>query len=142
MRMWLYVRLAIVLLGIVAGFIGPLGPAAKPPMGWSTMLIIFSFLSFGLVLIFAIQAVNPWSAKVWTRPSWTANPFSFKQPLQCFHLVAFATLAQGVGVITHLLVVQFPFYVEAVLPIVAGSGILLGLQFTMLVFRSKIEPVI
>jgi hypothetical protein len=141
MRVWLYVRITIVLLGAIAGCVAPLGPAAKPTIDWHIVLIIFGFISIGLVFVLAIQAVNPRSARIWQRPSWIANPFDFKQPMQFFHMAAFATLAQGIGLLGHLLFARFPFYAEAALPLAMGAAILLGLRFTMLVFRSKMEQV-
>ena len=141
MNAWLCVRLAVVVFGGVSACLAPLGPAAKPPIGWLATLIIFAFLSIVITFIFAIQAVNPWSSKTWSRPSWTANPFNFKQPFQFFHLAAYASLTQGTVPLARLLILRYPFYVEVLLPMVMGSGVLLGLQIAMLVFRSKMEPI-
>lgn len=108
MNAWLCVRLAVVVFGGMSACLAPLGPAAKPPIGWLAMLIIFAFLSIGITFIFALQAVNPWSSKFWSRPSWTANPFNFKQPFQFFHLAAYGSLTQGTVLLARLLILRYP----------------------------------
>lgn len=139
MSNWTYVRLTLVLFSGIASFFVPLGPQATPSIDWGSLLVIFIFCPIGLVLILAIQVVNPRSAKAWRRPSWSINPFNFREPLQFFHAVAYVCLAQGLVTLVRVAALSIPFYVEALVPLVMAVGIFIGLQAVMLLFRSKLE---
>lgn len=137
MNIWALIRVALVLFTAVATFFVPLGPQAKPPISWPALAAIFVSCSLGLLFVFGIQAINPQSAKVWRRPSWALNPFNFQEPLQFFHLGAYVGLADGIVTFARVAYSSTPFYAEALVPLVIGLGILVGLQITMVVFRSK-----
>lgn len=139
MRAWVIVRWALIAASAIGTFFVPLGPQARPPIGWGALLAIFAFCSVGLAFVLGLQAINPRSAKLWLRPSWQLNPFNFRQPLQFFHLGAYVCLAQALVVLARLAVSQVSFYVEALVPLAMAIGVLLGLQFVTLVFRAKIE---
>jgi hypothetical protein len=141
MSPWVYVRLAIILGSGIGACLLPLGPQAAPPIGWSALAAIFGACSIGMVLVLGIQRVNPRSAKVWHRPSWTANPFNFKDPLQFFHLGAFVCLAEAVVTLIRWAFSAMPFYVEILVPSAMGLGILLGIGLTTVVFQSKFTDV-
>jgi hypothetical protein len=108
-------------------------------MGWGALLAILVLCPIGLLVVLGLQVINPRSAKLWFHPSWRLNPFNFRQPLQFFHLAAYACFAQALVVLARLAVSQVSFYVEALVPAVMAIGILLGLQLVTLVFRAKIE---
>ena len=139
MHVWLIVRWVIIVASAVGTFFVPLGPQASPPMGWGALLAILTLCPLGLLFVFGLQVINPRSAKLWLRPSWQLNPFNFRQPLQFFHLAAYACLAQALVVFARLATSHVSFYVEALMPVAMAIGILLGLQLATLVFRAKIE---
>jgi hypothetical protein len=139
MRVWLIVRLTLITASAVGTFLVPLGPQASPPMGWDALLAILVFCPIGLLFVLGLQVIKPRSAKLWLRPSWQLNPFNFRQPLQFFHLAAYACLAQALGILVRLAVSQVSFYVDSLVPLAMAIGILFGLQLITLVFRAKIE---
>ncbi len=139
MRIWVVVRWTIIAASAVSALFTPLRPQALPVIGWDSLLAIFLFCVVGLAFLLGLQVINPYSAKVWLRPSWQLNPFNFQQPLQFFHLGAYVCIASGLVVSARLVVSQVPFYVEALLPVTMGIGFLLGIQLFTLVFRAKIE---
>ena len=67
------------------------------------------------------------------------NPFNVREPRQFFHVVACANFAQGSVTLARVAYSSTPFYIEALVPLVMALGILVGLQITMAVFRSKVE---
>ena len=138
MNTWLYVRIALVLTSGIGTLFAPVGPRAVPPIGWEALLAIFVFCPVALTLVLGLQVLNPRSAKNWRRPSWSINPFNFREPIQFFHLGAYVCLAQGVAIIIRLATSSVPFYVEALVPLVMACGVLVGLQVVMFVFRSKV----
>lgn len=141
MKIWLYVRLGLVVATVVAACVVPLGPRATPPIGWTALLVIFVFCMLGLVPIIGLQRINPLSGKVWQRPSWTSNPLNFGQPIQFFYLGSILSMTQGVVVLLRIGITSAPFYVEALVPVAMGLGIWLRLKIIMVVFASKFEPV-
>ncbi len=92
LRVFLYLRLLVVGFGFVSTAIQATSQAdwlgARPPIRFSDIPVVFAFGIVAMLLVIGIQAVNPWSAKVWLRPSWLADPFSLRQPCQFFHLGA------------------------------------------------------
>jgi hypothetical protein len=137
MGKWKLLRVGLVVFVAVSSFFVPLGPQAKPPIGWGALAIIFLFIPLGLLFVIGIQAVNPLSAKVWRKPDWNLNPINFKDPVQFFHLGAYVMLTQGVVTLCRIPFAEVPFYPEALLPTVIGVGVLLGIQVVMLAFRKK-----
>jgi hypothetical protein len=138
MNMWVSVRLALLLFSAISAFLVPLGPHAKPPIGWGSLLVIFLFCPIGLLAVLGFQVANPRSAVVWRRPSWSINPFNFREPLQFFHLAAYVCLIQGLVGLTRLTLSSTPFYVEVLVPLAMGAGAFIGLHGAMLLFRSKL----
>jgi hypothetical protein len=139
MSKWKMFRLGLILFVAVSSLFVPLGPQAKPPITWGALGIIFLSIPIGFLLIIGLQAVNPMSAKVWCKPNWDANPLNFKDPVQFLHLGAYVSLGQGVVTLCRLPFAGVPFYPEALVSVVMGSGILLGIQIIRIAFRSKFE---
>lgn len=135
---WLWVRLAVVVLGGLPSVL--IGASSGPvPEGYSLMagLLILIFAPITVLLIVGLQAVSPFSARVWRRPSWCINPLLFTEPLQFFHLAVFYFLASGAGVLLGL-----PFSVLSGFPIAAvlisiGVGLWVGVRLCMTFFTWK-----
>ena len=139
MNRWTYLRLALILLSVIAFCFAPIGPQAVPPIGWSALAAIFIFCPLGLLFVIGLQSFNSRSAKVWQRPSWRTNPFQSRDPLQFFHLAAHVSLSQGAVNVIRIFSSSTPFYVEALVPFAIGVGCLLGLRLIMTLFRSRIS---
>ena len=139
MNVWVYLRLAVILFIAVSACFEPLLPEARPPIGWVALLLISVFSPIAIVIVLGMQRVNPYSAKIWHRLSWTTNSFNFREPIQFFYFGAFVSLAQGVVILCRIAAAQTPFYVEALVPSAMGLGILLGVRMTVLVFGSKFD---
>jgi hypothetical protein len=136
---WVWLRLAAIALVIVLGCFAPLGPRATPPLDWYVPLVIFFFGPLAMVIVLGVQRINPRSARTWHRPSWTANPFSFRDPVQFFHFAAFLSIAQGVVVLARVLLTSTPFYVEALVPLAMGLGVWVGVRLAIALYSSKFE---
>lgn len=139
MNVWSYVRIGLILVSVIAAFFAPLEPQAVPPNGWGALLAIFIFCPIGIVIVLGMQAANPMSARVWRRPSWSLNPFNFREPLLLFHLGAYMFLADGIVMLMRTAISAESFYVESLMPLVMAIGVFLGLQAVMLLFSSKME---
>lgn len=139
MHIWLVVRCVLIAVSAVSTFFVALGPQAKPPIDWGSLLAIFAFFSVSIPILLGIQINSSRLTTLWLRPSWCLNPFNFRQPLQFFHLGAYVCLSQAFIVLVRLAVSEVSFYVEALVPLAMAAGVLLGLQLVMWVFGAKIE---
>jgi hypothetical protein len=138
-KTWLYVRLAVVAFGAASGptILNPQA-VAESNVDWLACLAILAFTPVALLFVVGIQAVNPYSAKIWTRPSWYANPFNLRQPLQFFHPSAFFFMAGGVAAIPALPWAGVSAAPLAFILLTCGVGALLGVCLCVVTFRSKI----
>lgn len=139
MNIWLNVRIGLILISVFAAFFAPLEPQAVPPIGWEALLAIFIFCPIGIVIVLGMQVANPMSAKVWRRPSWSLNPFNFREPLLFFHLGAYMFLADGIVMLMRTAIAAEPFNAESLILLVMAIGVFLGLHVAMLLFSSKME---
>ena len=139
MNIWVYVRVAAILLVAITACIAPLEPRFKPPLDWLTLLGIFAFIPIALVLVIGFQRLNPRSAKVWRHPSWSTNPFNFRDPIQFFYFGAFLSIAQGIVTLLRVLVAPAPLYPEEFVPLTMGVGIWLGVKMVVALNRAKFD---
>lgn len=139
MSTWSYIRVALILFVGASSFFGALEAAADPPIGWAGLLAILVFCPIAVVLVLGFQVINPWSAKVWRRPSWHLNPFNFREPLQFVHLAAYVCLTQGLVTLARVAGSSAPFFVEALVPLAMAGGFFAALHVGMLLFSSKVE---
>jgi hypothetical protein len=106
-------------------------------MTLSNAPIVLVFGVVAVLFVIGIQAANPWSAKVWSRPSWSENPFSMRQPCQFFHFGAWHTMAWPVaGALTET-VLRRPLHPEYVVIAAFGVGLRIGVSLVEIVFRPK-----
>jgi len=157
--MWYRVRIGLLVtffaLGIIFGIIFPYNEfriddfvdalATALPVGIPVLVIgmcIFALLFYplGLIFVIGIQAVNPFSAPRWTKPSWRSNFLNLRDPLHFFHFFAFAGLAGAAGSALGSLAVQgrLDFLVVA-MQALAGLGILAGVRLCLRVYRFKYQ---
>jgi hypothetical protein len=136
-HIWVIGRAAVLLLGALGA--NSFVPGLKSPFAGGSIALLFIFFIFGaltMVIIVGLQAINPRSANLWTKPNWRVNPFSLRQPLQFFHLCGFFFIvsgmaAAGISWVKHL------SGLEPLLPIALGVGILLGVKACMVLFHRK-----
>ena len=136
---WFAVRVVLVLFGGLGGWATNEGePSAEVYGPWWYSLALVPITGVMIVALLAVQAVNPWSAKVWQPPSWYANPFDFSQPLQFFHLAAWHFLAGGSVSILQAFVRTRPQLIpEALLVTAVGVGAWLGVRVSERVFKKR-----
>ena len=139
-RKWLWVRLSFIVIGVLGGpeSVSPDSVAASNVDWWACLFIVL-VAPLGYLFVVGIQAFNPRSAATWRRPSWTANPFDFSEPLQFCHAAAFFFLASGVGAFASL-----PFHSWAGAPLATsllsfGAGSWVGVWLCVWCFRHKME---
>jgi hypothetical protein len=136
-RIWVWLRVAAIFLVAIGACIAPLESRFKPPLNWLTLLGIFVFIPIALVLVIGFQRLNPHSAKVWHRPSWSTNPFNFRDPIQFFYLAALLSIAQGIVTLLRVFVASVPLYPEVFVPLTMGIGIWLGVKMVVLMNPAK-----
>jgi hypothetical protein len=137
LNVWVISRAAVLLLGALGA--NSFVPGPQSPFAGGSVTLLLMFFGFGviaMVFVVGLQAVNPHSAAIWTKPDWHVNPFSLKQPLQFFHLVGFFFIVTGaaaavVALLRHLA------GMEPLLPIALGAGTLLGVRCCMVLYRRK-----
>ena len=137
MSAWLYARIAMILIATTVSCFVPLAPQARPQLDWVALAVIFFGCVLILPLIVGFQRFNTLNAKVWDLPSWTSNPFNFREPIQFFYLGAWLSIAQGLVILIRLVLTSVPFYVEALVPLAMGTGVWLGIKLTIGLFASK-----
>jgi len=141
LRLFLYLRLLLV----GSGFVGAATQAAsradwfgaRPPIRFSDIPVVFALGIVAMLFVIGIQAVNPWSAKVWLRPTWLANPISFSQPCQFFHLCAWYFMASGLGSFVGRVLSHQPVNADVPLLFAFGIGVRVGLFLVQFAFRWK-----
>ena len=135
------VRLALLGVGIVGSMVQviarPDSIRAQPPVTFSIAPVVLFLGVVGMLFVIGIQAVNPWSAKVWSRPSWSENPLSMRQPCQFFHLCAWFMAASGVaGAVTDV-IVNHTLHPEYAVIAASGFGIRIGVSLAVVTFSWK-----
>jgi hypothetical protein len=139
---WLYIRLGLIIASAsLCLWRGPVSAHAEPPIDTHAIAIGLLFGIFGLQFVLAMQFINKRSPESWQLPSWKTNPFQFKQPIQFFHFGAWLFIASSF-VTTLLTWLRNPkFILDALMPLFIGIGLLLGVQLSRFLFRSKYRAV-
>jgi hypothetical protein len=140
MRVWVYVKSAVVAAALVEGFFeggGVLDPGL--PLGYFATGV-FAFGVVGMLLVIGIQYLNPRSDAAWTYPQWAVNPLRTGQPLQFFYFAGYFFLAGGLGGLLRAMFVKASPLSEPVLATFTGAGVLVGVWSCTRVFRKKMAP--
>jgi len=140
MRVWIFTRLAFIVIAAVAGFFLDISHPWSPPTISRDLAIAFiggavCVLSWGTWL----QMMAPIFTRAWLRPSWRLNPFNFRQPLQFVHLFAHTCLAFGLVVFARGAVSTVPISVDDSAFLMFGAGLWAGLHIFILLFLRKVE---
>jgi len=142
MNKWTYIRVALIVIGIIlALWRGPTSSHVSPLIDGKALIVAFVFGMFGLQFVLGIQALNKKSAEVWSPPSWKENPFSLKQPLQFAHFGGcfFVVLSFTSAVLTWLGKPEVIF--DSLMPFCLGIGIIGGVHVSRLLFKKKFKSV-
>jgi hypothetical protein len=122
-----------VLTGLYAGF---QLHSSEFPEPWLSSIIVLIAMPLMLLLVTAMNAAKR-RRQPWHPPDWNMNPFSFSEPFQFFHMVAWQTIVSGL--VGCLLLPWFgPASAgQAALSVAFGVSCLLGIQLSMRVFHSR-----
>ena len=101
------------------------------------MLLAILVIPLMLQAIIAIQYVNPFSDKTWTRPTHESNPFHFGNPLLFFHFGAYLGGAGSMGTLLSAIWNGLPALLGGLAGILGAFSVLLGVHLAMRLFRSK-----
>ena len=135
--MWWYVRVAIVGAAVLGGLFGQ---GRDLQTGYTLLQLATATFAFGVVamlFIIGLQAFNPRSAAEWAFPSWSASPFTMKQPLQLFHLAGYFFLGSGLGGMLHVAFDRTLSVVEPTVFASTGAGVLFGVWLCCRAFHRK-----
>jgi hypothetical protein len=134
---WIWVRIVIITIGSASSAILGVGSLVAHG-GWPLELFGFALSGglVGVVLTVGMQAINPRSASVWTRPDWHANPFSVLQPVQFFHLMALYCVATAGAMLALALLKRAPV-LPALLFGCLGAGMFLGIKCCVVLYTRK-----
>lgn len=103
---------------------------------------IAAMLGFGVAAVLfplAIQTSTTVADEAWSKPSWRANPFDWRQPVQSFHFGGWLFVVLGISTAIYALAIASRNFMF-VLPLSVGVGVLLGVKFAVVAFRRKFEP--
>jgi len=140
---WSAVRLLglVAVIGAAPAFYGTMHAefAGERPT-WSFVITILGFCALGIPLVLSMQFVNRFSGSKWLRPSWSSSPLDLRQPLQSFHYGGWLFIALGLSVAAYTAWIGSNNLLF-VFPLLIGTGTLIGVRLSMLMFRSKLlEP--
>ena len=139
---WFFVRFGLIVASAITYAIqGSVSAHAEPPIDMSALIIGLFFGIIGLQCILAIQFMNKKSAEIWEHPSWSENPFQIKQPIQFFHLGAWLFIASSIVSVIQTWLKSPKFILDALMPLVIGVGLLIGVHLSRLLFRRKFRNV-
>ena len=135
---WFYVRIVIVGIGSLSGLLSSLpGSSDSQYIDILDCIIVLILCPLGLLFIIGIQAINPYSEKVWIKPSWESNPFNLKDPLHFFHLAAFHIMAGTIGSLISLIFQGTKLWLPILFYICAGASTWLGVQLCQFAYKKK-----
>lgn len=141
MKKWLYIRLGIVAASAaVSAFAGPATAHSNPPVGLRQLVFGFLFGVAGMLVLMALQFINKRSPESWQRPSWYEKPFQFKQPLQFLHLGAWLLITSSLVTASMTWHEHPEFTLDALMPLVIGIGMMLGVYLAPVIFKRKYGP--
>jgi hypothetical protein len=136
-RRWLYMRLGGLSFALLWGILFALREEHDADFSAGFLLLEPAVLPIMVVLVLGIQKDNP--RVRWTKPSWYANPFSIRDPLQYFHYGATGLLAAGVGVLIGMPFGNLGVWPHAANLLVGGVSVWAGVRLYALLFRDKVE---
>ena len=148
---WLHFRLATYLFAFAVSVATPFfvpqellqSIESLPP--WMLVAIFIGLLlllaAFPLMCLFVvgIQAINPWSDRVWSRPTLRSRPFNTGNPLLAIHDASFVVAAGGVGLLVSSPWNGLIFAAAGMLQLFGGAMLRISLRLCLHVFRSKLE---
>jgi len=139
---WLLVRLGLIAVSAAAYAIqGPASAHTEPPIDLSALIMGLFFGIIGLQFVLAIQFINKKSAENWEPPSWSENPFQMKQPIHFFHLGAWLFIVSSLVSVIQTWLKSPKFILDALMPLVIGVGLLIGVHLSRALFRRKFRNV-
>ena len=149
-KTWFIIRIILIVLSFLSALSVP-NPQIEELSTASGMDRIFFlvFLGVGAVLIpfmlltvLAIQAINPFSDKIWTPPTNHSNPFRLGNPLLFVHFGVYLCAAAGLGTIISSLWRGLFVAIFGFILLIYSLSILIGVRLSMRVFKHKMagEP--
>ena len=144
---WFRIRLALFMLIFVSALfvadpqIEELSRASgKDWIVLSGVLVLGAvFIPFAMLCILTLQTINPFSDRLWARPTHQSSPFRLGNPLLFFHFAAYLCVATGLGIILSSLW-RGPFAaIFGLITLVYSLSLLIGVRLVMKVFEHKME---
>lgn len=137
MQNWTTVRIVLIAAAFLLSAFGGQEQSEPEQMPAAFLLLVLMAGVLGLPFIIGIQRVNPWTASVWQYPTWSANPFQPREPLQFFHFGGYFMLGAGAGSLLNQLAMGLPLDSSGSVLLAFGAGILVGVRICTRLFKSK-----
>jgi hypothetical protein len=133
-KKFLMIRWLIVLIGITISIIGVFSQKScfkqdyEIKMELKDLFLIFIFTIFGVLFVLNLLRNNSKRVKNWKKPSWDANPFNLKNPLDFFHLCGYFIFFNAVAEILGNILKFHSISVEILGMFVMGMSVLSALK--------------
>lgn len=106
---------------------------------WLFPLEIAGLCLFAVTCLIGLQALNPWAAGRWMRPTLYARPIGFDRPIQNFYMGGLCMIAAGFGYLVLGIFDAKARWMWAP-PLSAGAGTWLGVELSVWGFPNRFEP--
>lgn len=137
MQNWTIIRIVLIATAFLISAFGGQDQSQPEQIPTVFLQIVLMVGVIGLPFIIGIQRINPWSAKVWRYPTWSANPFQPREPLQFFHFGGYFMLGAGTGSLLNQLAMGLPLHTSNSTLVIFGAGLLIGVQICTWLYKSK-----
>jgi len=135
---WLYVRLSLIVFGIVSTVISSASSVHNiVSITFIDLLAAFIFCIVGLQFVIGIQAINPHSDSKWLKPNWHQNPFNLGQPAHFFHFGGWFMLLSSLPPVISVVGESQSVLLSSLMPVIFGIGLLSGVHVSKYVFKKK-----
>jgi len=135
---WLYVRLSLIVFGVISTVISSTSSVYTiESIIFTDLLAAFIFCIVGLQFVIGIQAMSPQSDDKWLKPNWYQNPFNLGQPAHFFHFGGWLMLLSSLPPVISVVGESKSVLLSSLIPVIFGIGLLSGVHVSKYIFKKK-----
>jgi len=140
-RAWVFMRLLLCILGLVAGGATVPRPETRPAVIMAIELIVgvvVVSLYPVMVMLVSVVAYRVWSdCPAWRQPTWRTNFITVKEPLHFLHALSYAMISFGLGAIAVAAYMHRMLSPEGLMLLLSGVGMRMAIIPTYRLFSHK-----